>query len=259
MRSHLTTKRAPAAALALAALALLAACERGRPARTPTPLDLSTVGTISGDVRFAGTPPLPGTLDLSRNAECAQQHAGPVPAGDLIVHDIFIENVIVYIKEGLGDRVFAVPETPVVIDQQKCLFVPRIAAARAGQPIRFLNSDPLQHNVHGVSLHGNGWNFSLAVKGAARTITIDEPEIPIDIKCDIHPWMKASLGVFDHPYFAVTDAKGQYTLTDVPPGTYVIAAWQEKLGTTTKTVTLGPKEAKQLPISFGSFGVGGGS
>ena len=244
--------------LALAGVGILlalSACQREpKERRQPTPLDLSTVGTVSGDVRFEGPAPEQTVLDLRSQAECAAQHSGPVYGGDVLVRDGKVENALVYVKEGLGDRVFAVPETPVVVDQKGCLFVPRVAAAQVGQPVRFLNSDPLPHNVHGIPQHAAGWNFSLGVRGAARTLTVDAAGPVIEVKCDIHPWMKAYLGMFDHPYFAVTGTDGRFALTALPPGTYVIEAWHERFGTRTMNVSLAAKEAKSITFTFGPVG-----
>ena len=245
--------RRAAIAVVVATIAIVAAsgCSREQAEkRQATPLDLSTTGKLSGDVRFAGTPPASSTVDVSSAAECRSQHQGPVSAEDVLVKDGKVRNAVVYIKEGLGDRVFAASETPVVIDQKGCLFEPRIAAAQTDQPVRFLNSDPLPHNVHGLPKKVSGWNFSLGLKGAARNITIDQPEHFIELKCDIHPWMKAWLGVFDHPYFAVTDANGHYEMPNVPPGTYVVEAWHERLGTISGNVTVAAKDAKTVDLTF---------
>lgn len=227
----------------------VAACQQEKARRVPTPLDHDTVGVVSGEVRFEGKPPAPTLVDMTSAKECGGQRA--VDSGDVLVQGGKVQNAIVAIKDGLGDRVFAVPETPVVIDQRGCLFVPRVAAAQVDQPIKFLNSDTLAHNVHGTPPKSSGWNFSLGLKGATREVEVDAPQPVVPIKCDIHAWMQAYLGVYDHPYFAVTGADGQFTLKDVPPGTYVVEAWHERFGTRTATVTLGPKETKSISFTFG--------
>ena len=206
------TKRANVAAVVLAIVAVAFGCERKAERRAPTPLDRATLGSITGEVRFDGTPPPSTKVDMASAKDCAAGHAGPVDAGDVLVEGGKVQNAIVAIKDGLGDRVFAVSETPVVIDQQGCLFVPRVAAAQADQPVKFLNSDTFPHNVHGTPPESSGWNFSLGLKGASRTVDVDDGRQVIPIKCDIHPWMHAFLVVYPHPYFAVTAAAGRFAL-----------------------------------------------
>jgi plastocyanin len=225
--------------------------ESAKPARQPTPLDLSTTGTISGQVRFDGLVPEQTVLQLGGWSECAAQHPGGNPrAGDILVNAGKLQNAVVYVKEGLGDRVFAVPTEQVTIDQKGCVFLPRTAAIRVDQPLHFLNSDPIAHNVRGLTKVARSWNFSLGVKGAARTITVDKPEVMIELKCDIHPWMRAYVGVFDHPYFTLSGADGQFTLKDLPPGEYIIEAWHERFGTRSQKVSLGAKETKDIVFTF---------
>jgi plastocyanin len=236
---------------------LLASCfacgekEAAKPARQPTPLDLSTTGTISGQVRFDGPVPAQGVLQLGGWSECAAQHpGGNPPAGDVLVNDGKLQNAVVYVKEGLGDRVFVVPTEPLVIDQKGCVFLPRIAGAQVDQPLRLLNSDMMAHNVHGLPKNSAQWNFSLGVKGTSRTISVSKPETMIEIKCDIHPWMRAYLGVFDHPYFALSGTDGAFSLKNLPPGEYTVAAWHERFGTQTQKVTLGAKETQEITFTF---------
>ena len=241
-----------AASIVAILLVLLSACRREeQQTRQPTPLDLSMVGTVAGEVHFAGPVPPQTALALARWPECTAQHSGPIHAGDVLVRDDGrVENALVSVKEGLGERVFAAPDTPLVIDQQGCFFVPRVAAAQVGQPVRFLNSDALLHNVRGVPQRSEGWNVSLSTKGASWMTSVPTAEPVIAIKCDIHPWMVAYLGVFAHPYFAVTGPDGRFTLENLPPGSYVIEAWHERFGTRTAKVSLVAKEAKTIVFTF---------
>ncbi|MBI4519022.1 MAG: hypothetical protein HY699_24795 [Deltaproteobacteria bacterium] len=241
----------PLVAALLAVLA--AACQDSEQAvarRPVTPLDLDAVGAIVGEVQFAGPVPPSKQLQLGAWADCAKQHTGPVSAGDVLVNNGKLQNVVVYVKQGLGERGFAVPDTPVVIDQVGCLFVPRVAVAQAGQPVRFLNSDPLAHNVRSSPKAQRGWNFMLAAKGTNRTITVAKPENVIELKCDVHPWMAAYLGVFDHPYAAVSGADGRFEFKQVPPGEYVIEAWHERFGVRSATLALGQKETREVAFTF---------
>jgi plastocyanin len=112
--------------------------------------------------------------------------------------------------------VFAVPTEPVSVDQKGCIFLPRVVGVQVDQPLKFLNSDALAHNVHGFAQTAKPWNVSLGVKGMTRTIKADKPETVIEVKCDVHPWMRAYVGVFSHPYFAVSGTDGSFTFRNLP-------------------------------------------
>lgn len=235
-------------------LALAVGCAGGdappAPARQPTPLDLATTGTIAGSVRFDGTPPAMQPVRFGSFAECAAQHPGPVLANDALVRDGRVENAFVYVSDGLGDRVFAIPDAAVEMDQQGCLFVPRVIGAQVGQLVKFLNGDPAVHNVHGRLRGASGWNFVLSRRGASREIRIDRPEVMVSVRCDLHPWMQGWVGVVDHPYFAVTGPDGAFRLANVPPGTYTVTAWHERFGTRSQQVTLAERGAAEATLTF---------
>ena len=239
--------------IALGLLLLCSACNSptpSKPPRQPTPLDLSTVGTISGSVRFEGPVPAQSVMQLGGWSECAAQHEGTVYAGDVLVTNGKLQNALVYIEDGLGERVFAVPEEPVENDQKGCIFLPRIMAIRVDQPLRYLNSDPMAHNVHGLPRNSSHWNFSLGLKGTSRSITVEAEEVGIEVKCDIHGWMRGYLGVFDHPYFALSDQGGTFRLANVPPGEYTLATWHERFGTVSQKVVLPEKGEAEVTLTF---------
>jgi plastocyanin len=224
------------------------------PPRQPTPLDLATTGTIGGTVRVTGTPPAMKEIRFGSFAECAAQHSGTVYAGDVLVRDGLVQNAFVYVADGLGQRVFAIPGAPVEIDQRGCLYEPRVAGAQVGQLIKFVNSDPALHNVHGTPRGSPSWNFVLARAGLAREIRIDRPEVMVSVRCDLHPWMQGWIGVVDHPYFAVTGPDGAFRLAGVPPGTYTVTAWHERFGTQSRPVTVPERGAAGVAFDFTASG-----
>jgi len=249
-------RRLPQATLAIT-LGIVVSCggggqrdASGPPARTPTPLDPATTGVIEGEVRFEGTPPERREVRFGSFAECLAQHEGPVFADDVLVANGRVQNAFVYVADGLGERVFAIPAEPVTIDQHGCLFRPRVAGAQVGQTIAFVNSDPALHNVHGTPRASGGWNFALARRGLVREIRVGAPEVMVGVRCDLHPWMQSWLGVLDHPYFAVTGADGTFALRNVPPGTYTITAWHERFGTRSARVTLGERARAEVAFAY---------
>lgn len=217
-----------------------------------TPIDTATAGTVTGIVRFTGTPPTMPTLPLRSVAGCGDEHEGPVYTGDALVHDGLVQNAFVYVKDGLGPVSFPVPAEPVTIDQRGCLYAPHVIGALTHQAIRFVNDDPFLHNVHGQPTKSSAWNFGMAVKGSERTVRIGAPEVPVSTRCDVHPWMQAYIGVLDHPYFQVTGPDGRFALRDVPPGDYVVAAWHERFGTREAKVTLPAKGTADVTLQFGA-------
>jgi plastocyanin len=236
-------------------LAILAACsnsESSTPAQTRavTPVDLATAGSIRVVVSYTGTPPTPKLINMSGTPACAAAHPAAVSDQSLMVSGGRLANAVVYIKSGLGDRAFATPSDPVVIDQKGCLYDPHVVALMVGQPLRFRNSDQEAHNVHGHPKTVDAWNFLMSRPGSTRDVSFDKPEVGIAVACDVHPWMRAYVSVFDNPYFAVTPSDGTITLKAVPPGDYVVAAWHEALGTLVRPVRLAPSATADVEFTF---------
>jgi plastocyanin len=165
------------------------------------------------------------------------------------VADGKLANVFVYIKEGMADWPEPASTTPVVLDQSGCMYSPRVIGVQVGQPVTFLNSDPVMHNIHGMG-DANGFNAGMPGKDQRITRKFETAEVMLKMKCDVHPWMTAYIGVVPHPYFAVTGAKGEFTFEKVPPGDYVIEAWHELYGTQQAKVTLTPKGEVKADFAF---------
>ena len=235
--------------------ALLAtACGRTEEAPPPpsvvtNPVDPATAGSIRGAIRLEGTPPAPEPINKESDPYCQEQGAATtetiaVGAGGAL------QNVFVYVKDGRGDRAFPVPTTPVVLDQKGCRYTPHVLGIQVGQPFEILSSDNTLHNVHAMPENNREFNKAHQMAGITHSHVFTTREVMVPFKCDVHRWMNAYVGVLDHPYFAVSGADGTFALEGLPPGTYTIEAWHEKLGTQTQTVTIGEKQTSDMSFTF---------
>ncbi|HET7696851.1 MAG TPA: carboxypeptidase regulatory-like domain-containing protein [Vicinamibacterales bacterium] len=211
-------------------------------------VDTATASTIKGKVVLEGTPPENPVIKMTSDPACGNAE---VRAESYLVNDGALQNVFVYIKDGLGNKyIFDTPTEPVKLDQKNCHYVPHVLGVRVTQPLEVSNSDETLHNVHGVPQVNREFNQGQPIVGMKNTVSFTSPEVMIPFKCDVHAWMSAYVGVVSHPYFAVTAREGTFELKTVPPGTYTIEAWHEKLGRQTQTVTLGEKDSKDVTFTF---------
>lgn len=174
-------------------------------------------GSIEGRVTFTGTPPPPTTVELSGG-----------------------EQPVLYVDRtgGLGFAVVYLPDGRVAgpvppgarMNQRRFIFQPQVLAVRAGQTVHFTNDDPSNHNVRAQGARQEN-TFSVdtapgSVDPASRTFVATPPDRPLQLSCDIHPWMAAWIYVFDHDLFAVTGQDGRYRIDNVPPGRHRLAVRQ---------------------------------
>jgi hypothetical protein len=206
--------------------------------------------TVRGSVRFEGKAPAAKAISMAADPSCAQQHPTPVMAQEVMVDAKGdLQNVIVFVSEGLGDRTFDPPSEAAVIEQKGCLYQPHVLAVRANQRLELVNDDPTSHNIHPVPANNREWNKA-EPPGSKMEEAFAREEIAIPVKCNVHPWMHGYIAVFKHPYFAVTGRDGGFDLSHLPPGTYTIKAWHEKLGTSTQTLTISANETKEMNFVF---------
>jgi plastocyanin len=203
-------------------------------------------GVVKGTVSFTGTAPAPGDIPASNDPACAgmaqKDVAVQVKGGKLA-------NVVVRV---LGNVPGApgVPSTPVVVDQSKCTYVPRVQGAVAGQQVVFKNSDGTMHNVRGVAGTKSVFNVAQPPSGAPVQRALPENSDVLRLKCDVHPWMKAFVVTNSNPYFATTGEDGAFTLQGLPAGTYTVEAWHESLGAKTSQVEVKDDAPVQVAFSF---------
>ena len=225
-----------------------------QPEQRATPVfhvDPQTAGTISGTVRFTGKRPRPAAIDMSEDPACVEAHRGkPVDESTLVSSKGALANVFVYVKKGLEGKNFGVPSTPITIDQNGCWFQPRVLGVQTNQILKVTNSDPVTHNIHPMGQINREWNHSQGAGDEPLARKFIKPEIMIPVNCNIHHWMRAYIGVVDHPFFAVSKTDGSFTIEGLPPGTYTLEFWHETLGTQEQEITVPPHDRAVVNVTF---------
>ena len=210
--------------------------------------DASPSASVSGVVKFDGIPPKPSRIDMAFDPNCK-------PGSPAVTEDIVagasgsLENVVVFVADGLGDRTFQPPAQPAVLEQKGCLYRPHVIALQTNQKLSVVNSDATTHNIH-PSPANNRESNTIQPPGVPLELSFAREEIAIPVKCNVHPWMKGYIAVFKHPFFAVTGKDGSFELKNLPPGTYTITAWHGKLGTQSQKVTVSAGQSQTLDFAF---------
>ena len=215
-------------------------------------------GTVTGTVRLAGAPPPPAparpvTVDA---ATCGAE----VPDESLLLGRAGgVRNAVVALADVTRGRGGLRPEG-VTVDNRGCRFVPRVQVVQRGEKVQVRTSDPVLHNAHAwhtgpkevslanLALSQPGQTMDLGRRLASRLPPSGESIV--SLRCDVHPWMAAWLVVLDHPYGTVTDAEGRFELPEVPPGSYRLVAWHERLGRAERPVTVGPDGRVDVEVTF---------
>jgi plastocyanin len=221
-----------------------ASSETAQPAATP--IDPSTVASVSGTVKFDGTAPKASKIDMSQDPACKGTNA----AETVVVDSGNLANVFVYVKDGLGDRTFDAPATAVTIDQSGCKYHPHVLGVMAGQNIEIKNDDMTTHNIHPTPAANREWNESQPPQTAPLEKSFAREEIMLPVKCNQHPWMKMYINVVKSPFYAVSGPDGKYEIKGLPPGDYTLAFVQEKLPEQDVKVTLAAKDSKTVDATF---------
>jgi plastocyanin len=199
-------------------------------------------GSISGTVKFKGTPPAPIKLDVNKDAEVCGAGGAKTSRELVVAADGGIQYAVVSIPGIAKGKPF--PDAKTTLDQKGCEYMPHITVVQAGGEVEVLNSDGILHNIHSYPQDKKNPAVNVAQPKFKKTIvmksdSLKEPE-RIKLACDVHGWMQGWLIVEDNPYLAITDQTGQFKLTDVPPGDYEITVWHEKLGEAKQKVTVKP-------------------
>jgi plastocyanin len=244
----------------LAAAMLSAGCGGGqekKAAEAPKPVeyfhvDSATAGVVRGRIVFHGVKPPKKLIAMEADANCQKANEGkPVYEETVITgKDGALANAFVYIKAGLEGKIFEPAKEPVKMAQHGCMFEPRAIGVRAGQNIDVANRDPVSHNFHAMPVNSRDWDQQQSPGAPDIEHKFPRPEVMIAVKCNVHNWMRAYIGVMPHPYFAVTAVDGVYEWTNVPPGDYTVAVWHEKLGERTAQVHVGASGKEAVDFTF---------
>jgi plastocyanin len=250
-------------ALALAVLA--AACGGGNQEQAPassgaaaggggapaaSTVDPATAANITGTIKLEGDVPKAEPIKMNADPVCLREGKGTNTEFFVAGEGGSLQNVFVYVKDGLGNRTFSAPQQAVVLDQKGCHYRPHVFGVMVGQPLEIVNSDPTLHNVHAMPKANQEFNTGQPIQGMKFNHTFTAKEVMVPFKCDVHGWMNAYAGVLEHPFFATTDASGRFEIKGLPPGDYTIEAWHEKLGVQEQKITVGAKESKEANFAF---------
>ena len=223
----------------------------GGAAAVENPVDPATAGSISGTVTFTGTAPAGEAIDMASEEVCLAKHSTPPMTQPVVVGaGGGLANVFVYVKSGLEGLDFPTSTDEVVLDQNGCMYAPHVIGIMAGQTLTVLNSDSVIHNVNATPTENRGFNRSQPFAGMTFETSFGVAEIMVPVRCDVHGWMEAYIGVTDHPYNVVTGSDGSFSLAQLPPGDYELEAWHEVYGTSTQTVTVPASGNVEVTFEF---------
>ncbi len=226
-------------------------------AASAEPAPAQAAPTVAGSASLVGTvvyegavPKLP-TLKMNADPACAKKHDGPVNSEALVLgENNALANVFVWVKSGVPQGAWPVPSEPLVLDQRGCRYSPHVSGLMVDQKLKVLNSDQLLHNIHSLPKINSSFNRAMPASVTEAEYSFSKQEVLFKIKCDVHPWMNAWIGVVSHPFFAVTGSDGKFTIAGLPAGTYEVEAWHEKMAARTVSITLADGEAGSADFSF---------
>lgn len=215
------------------------------------PVDEATAGSVTGTIKFDGTPPQAKLINMAAVPNCTKQRTSPATTEDVVPGDHgTLQNVVVYLRGDFSQYSFPRATTPVKVDQKGCVYSPHVIALMTGESLQVTNSDSATHNVNAMAKRNHGWNETEAPGTATINHQFAREEVAIRVKCNVHPWMRLCIAVLGHPYFQVTSRDGSFALKNVPAGSYTLTAWHELYGTREQNITIKPKQEQAVTITF---------
>ncbi len=204
---------------------------------------------VSGSITLEGAPPEMVLIQMAADPFCQEGFSGARSKEVVVTEDGKLENVIVYVRSGHEGAGYAVPTEAAVIDQRGCTYIPHAFTMMSGQTLTVRNSDATLHNIHAWAEVNTPFNIGQPVQNMETMQVFAQPEMPLPMRCDVHRWMEAFIGVFDHPFHTTSGDTGDFALA-LPPGTYEVVAWHERYGEQVSSITLADGEAAELDFTF---------
>ena len=211
--------------------------------------------TVVGVVKFDGPRPKRKPIQMREKggklSDCHKLHKTPILEENQIVSKSGeVANVFIYVKKGLAKKKYPAPKEPAILNQVDCMFRPRVQGVQIGQQFVMKNGDPVLHNVRSLSFRNRAFNIAQPANSQDRKKVFTRGERAVKIQCDIHPWMTAYFFVMEHPFFAATNAKGQFKITGLPTGDYTLIAWHEDYGEKEAKITVGATGSTEIAFTF---------
>ncbi len=221
----------------------------GVPSEPYRPAAVVNGARLGGRVLFTGTRPEDSTVTSGRDPNVC---GATIHVPTLTVQDSSLADVVVWLDDIRSGRPLPVSKRFELVSQ-KCGFTPRVQAIVTGGALNVRNEDPVIYRSHAIDSRTGETVIDLPFTDAGQVIPLDRQlstPVLLEVKSVSHPWMRAWVAAFDHPYFAVTGKDGSFTIDDVPQGTYTLKAWHPALGVTSHSLTIGPDGASAT-VKFG--------
>jgi plastocyanin len=221
--------QAPVVQVQAAPAAPLAKVEVPAPAPAKVASEPVKGASISGTVKVKGDVKKRKKIKMDADPKCSAMHAEPPLMEDIVVDaNGNVQWAFVYVKKGAEGKKPTDAPAQAVINQVGCHYEPHVLGIVVGQELLIKNSDDLLHNIHALPFSNKEFNFGQPTKGLEEKKTFTTQEVMVKVKCDVHPWMSAWIGVVDHGFFAVTGADGKYAIPGgLPDGKYTVEVWHE--------------------------------
>ncbi len=208
--------------------------------------------SIVGTVHYEGEAPDPAVFSMIRDAACIAAHGSEtILSNRLVVNENgTLRWAFVYIREAITGSLPVGEPAPVTLDKVGCVYRPHVLGMQTGARLRIVNSDSMLHTVQLVAANNPSFNIALPQPGMDIVRVLANPEVMIPVRCNVHPWTQAYIGVVPHAFFAVSGEDGRFAIDGVPAGEYVVEAWHELMGRQTLRVVVAEGEESDLQFTF---------